>query len=268
MLDDLLCAPGGAAAAQSVGGTKLARVAIFTREGLSIAIMEVFEDGVHRFAVARDNADAINYKAFASVRAAWMPPDMAKETWGGRMSFAPNGFTTAWHNGGEFWTATLSAVARHPLLILVCAAVPAAERAYMLLETRPIPRWRVALLEVVLTVWRILLCIGAVWVAVTPERWHVIRVHFSGNVAAQRAMQQLGAYLGNHLHVVLWELALLAATLLLLNYLLVLAARGLSRAGMLRRKNAQKAFVSVLRNLVLVPLALIYLVEMFQSKVY
>jgi len=184
------------------------------------------------------------------------------------MSFAPTGFTTAWHNSGEFWAETLSAVARHPLLIVVCAAVPAAERAYMLLETRPISRGRVALLDAVLTVWRILLCVGAVWVAVTPERWEAIRLHFSGNASAQRAMQQLGAYLGNHLHVVLWELAFFAAAFLLLNYLLVLASRGLSHMGMLQRKNARKAFVSVLRNLVLIPLALIYLVELLQSKVY
>ena len=184
------------------------------------------------------------------------------------MSFAPTGFTTAWQNSGEFWTETLSAVARHPLLILVCAAVPAAERAYVLLETRPIPGWRLTFLEVVLTLWRILLCVGAVWVAVTPERWEVIRLHFSGNAAGQRAMQRWGAYMGNHLHVVLWELAFLAAAFLLLNYLLVLASRGLNRRGTLRTENARKAFVSVLRNLVLIPVALIYLVELLQSKIY
>lgn len=184
------------------------------------------------------------------------------------MSFAPTGFTTAWHNSGAFWVATLSAVARHPLLILICAAVPAAERAYMLLETRPIPRWRLTLLEAVLTVWRILLCVGAVWVAVTPERWRALQLHFSGNAAAQRAMQQLGAYLGQHLHAVLWELVLFAAAFLLLNYLLVLMSRALLRPDVLRAKSRRKAFVSVLRNLVLVPLALIYLVELLQSKVY
>jgi uncharacterized membrane protein YraQ (UPF0718 family) len=57
-----------------------------------------------------------------------------------QMSFAPVGFTTAWHNSGEFLAQTWAAVARHPLLLLACSAVPAAERAYMLLQTNPIPR--------------------------------------------------------------------------------------------------------------------------------
>ena len=58
------------------------------------------------------------------------------------MSFPPTGFTTAWHNSGEFWVQTGMAVARHPLVVLVCAVVPAAERAYLLLEPRPIPAWK------------------------------------------------------------------------------------------------------------------------------
>jgi len=181
------------------------------------------------------------------------------------MVLVPAGFTTAWQNSGDFWIETGIAVWRHPLLVLVCAMVPAAARAYLLLETGPIPAWRVALVEALLTVWRILLCVAMVWIAVTPAKWQSTRMLFSGNEMAQAALGRMGTYLGNHLHVVLWELAFFAAAFLLLNYLLVLASRRLFRSD---EGNRRKAFVSVLRNLVLVPLALIYLVELLALKVY
>lgn len=184
------------------------------------------------------------------------------------MVLLPMGFTTAWHNSGEFWVQTGMAVARHPLVVLVCAVVPAAERAYLLLETKPIPAWKQSLLEGLVTLWRVLLCVGMVWVAVSGERWQLLRSHFSGNATAQMALQRMGIYLGDHLHVVLWELFFFAAAFLLLNYLLVLLSRALLPPDVLRTRSRRKAFVSVLRNLVLVPLALIYLVELLQLKVY
>jgi hypothetical protein len=184
------------------------------------------------------------------------------------MVLLPTGFTTAWHNSGGFWAETLAAVARHPVVVLVCAAVPAAERAYLLLETRPISRWRLTMLEALVTFWRVLLVIGAVWVAVSPAGWREFRFHFSENASAQMALQRMGTYLGDHLHVVLWELVLFAAAFLLLNYLVVLLSRALFRADAQGAGNRRKAFVSVLRNLVLVPLGLIYLVELLQLKVY
>ena len=117
------------------------------------------------------------------------------------MVMVPTGLATAWHNSGQFWVQTGMAVARHPLVVLVCAAVPAAERAYLLLETRPIPAWKQSLLEGLVTLWRILLCVGMVWVAVSGERWQLLRAHFSENAAAQTALQRMGTYLGDHLGV-------------------------------------------------------------------
>jgi len=184
------------------------------------------------------------------------------------MALLPTGMATAWHNSGYFWTETWTAVARHPLVVLACGALPAAERAYMLLETRPFPRWRLTLLEGILTLWRILLCVGLVWVAVNSERWALLRSHFSANETAQIAMQRLGRYLGDHLHAVLWELFFFAAAFLLLNYLIVLASRAIIPADPPGQRNRRRAFLSVLRNLVLVPLALIYLVELLQFKLY
>jgi len=181
---------------------------------------------------------------------------------------APTGFPTAWQNSVQFWAQTGMAVARHPLVVLACAAVPAAERAYLLLHTEPIPRWSLTLLEGLLTVWRVLLCIGALWVVLSPERWQAFWSRFSDNDAMQKSLQHLGAYLGQHLHVVLWELVLFAAAFLLLNYALVWTGRGVARLGALRAADRQRAFVSVLRNLVLAPLALIYLVELAQQKFY
>jgi hypothetical protein len=184
-------------------------------------------------------------------------------------SFAPTGFETAWRNSGEFWAQTGMAVARHPLLLLVCSAVPAAERAYTLLQTNPIPGWKLTLFEALVTLWRILLCAVAVWVTLSPERWAAFRLHFFDNVVLQRSLQRLGAYLGNHLHVVLWELVFFAASFLLLNFALVRTAKGLARqGGALHKAVRQKAFASALRNLVLAPLALIYLVELLQQKFY
>jgi hypothetical protein len=107
-----------------------------------------------------------------------------------------------------------------------------------------------------------------VWVAVSGERWQLLRAHFSENAAAQTALQRMGTYLGDHLHVVLWELFFFAAAFLLLNYLLVLMSRALLSPDVPPTRNRRKAFVSVLRNLVLVPLSLIYLVELLQLKVY
>ena len=184
------------------------------------------------------------------------------------MALLPAGMATAWHNSGDFWTETWMAVTRHPLIVLACGVVPAAERAYILLETRPIPRWRLTLLEGILTVWRIVICVAMVWVAVSSKRWALLRSHFSANETAQVALQRLGTYLGDHLHVVLWELFFFAAAFLLLNYLLVLASRALLRPDVQTPRNRRKAFVSVLRNLILVPLGLIYLVELLAMKVY
>jgi hypothetical protein len=65
-----------------------------------------------------------------------------------------------------------------------------------------------------------------------------------------------------------WELVLFTAAFLLLNYALVWIARGLARLGALAEAHKQKAFVSVVRNLVLVPLGLVYLVELLLQKIY
>jgi hypothetical protein len=179
----------------------------------------------------------------------------------------PIRFATAWQNTGAFWAQTLLAVARHPLAVLGCSVVPAAERAYFLLESKPIERWRLTALEAVLTVWRVLLFVVAVWVALSPEEWQALKQHFTNPDELQLSLQHTGAYLGRDLHVLLLELLFFAAAFLLLNFILVLIVRGLAKiSAALQSPIRQKALVSVLRNLLLVPLGLIYLVEIFRLR--
>jgi hypothetical protein len=179
-------------------------------------------------------------------------------------NLAPTGFTEAWHNSVQFWVRTGLAIAHHPLAVLACAVVPAAERAYLMLETRPIPRWKLTLLEAVLTVWRVLICVVAVWVTVTPEEWRSLVRDFSSSVRMQQSLQRLGAYLGRNLHVLVWELVFFFAAFLLLQ----LAIRGVVNSGGRLDGLRRKALVSVLRNLLLVPVALIYLVELMRPTFF
>ncbi len=182
-------------------------------------------------------------------------------------SSGPIRFATAWQNTGEFWEQTLLAVARHPLAVLGCSVVPAAERAYFLLESKPIKRWRLAALEAVLTVWRVLLLVVAVWVALSPAEWLALKQRVTNPDELQLSLQRTGAYLGKDLHVLLLELLFFVAAFLLLNFILVLVVRGLAKViAALRSPIRQKALVSVLRNLLLVPLSLIYLVEIFRIR--
>lgn len=181
----------------------------------------------------------------------------------------PIRFATAWQNTGEFWAQTLQAVARHPLALLGCSIVPAAERAYFLLESKPIERWRLTALEAVLTVWRVLLLVVAVWAALSPGEWQVLKHRFTNSDEMQLSLQRTGAYLGKDLHVLLLELFFFVAAFLLLNFLLVLVVRVLAKiVAALRSPLRQKALVSVLRNLLLMPLALIYLVEIFRLRFF
>jgi hypothetical protein len=178
---------------------------------------------------------------------------------------APSGFAAAWRLSEEFWAQTAAAVARHPFAILFCSAGLAAERAYLLLRTRPIRPWQFVLWEAVLTVWRLLLCFVAVWVALTPrERQGLLRM--SDYVHLQYTLQRLGAFLGRQLHVLGWELFLFVAAFFALNLLLRLVIRGLAHFfAELGERDKRKAYVAILRNLLLLPLALIYLVEMMRQ---
>lgn len=178
---------------------------------------------------------------------------------------APSGFAVAWEQSRFFWAQTAAAVARHPLALLAFSAVLAAERAYLLLHTKPLERWQLALWETLLTVCRVLLCLVAIWVALTPHERQGLLTRLTTDGEVQYGLQRLGAFLGRQLHVLVWELILLAAAFVVLNLLLRLAVKGLARFVVwLREPDRRKASVAIVRNLILLPLALVYLVEIIR----
>jgi hypothetical protein len=169
----------------------------------------------------------------------------------------------AWGHTKIFWAQTCAAVGHHPLVILVCAAVPAIERAFILLHGRQMRPGQSALLEILVTLWRILLCAVAVWVACSGQEWRRLSSRVGVMRAWQLAIGQLGLFFSHHLWILLWEILFFLAAFLLLARLLEWLVRVLARrGGWLSEKRHRMAVNSVLRNLIFAPLAVIYLVEM------
>ena len=168
----------------------------------------------------------------------------------------------AWQHTCAFWLQTLLTVARHPAIILLCAAVPAVERGYMLLRARRAGRGELAILDLLVTLWRVGLIAVAIWAASSGVEWKALSQRFGVITAWQLALSALGSYIANHLRMVLWELLFFAVAF----WLGARVVRGIvqlgSGTGWLHDRLHQEAVASVLRNLILFPLALIYLVEM------
>jgi hypothetical protein len=69
--------------------------------------------------------------------------------------------------------------------------------------------------------------------------------------------------MAHHLRMLMWEILLFAAAFLLVHKAIFFAVRALSRASAwLRDEQHQHVLRSVLRNLILAPVMLIYIVEM------
>jgi hypothetical protein len=178
----------------------------------------------------------------------------------------PYGFAAAWQHSKDFWQETLTAVAHHFPLLLAVAIVPAALRAYFTLKARPIPYWEINLAEALLTIWRVLICVVAIWVTLTPREWQTFKLRLHNVDQFQLAVQRMGAYLGKALHILVWELLLFAFAFWLLHAFLSLIASQLAQHGNPERRAVRrKALGSVLRNLILAPLALIYLVTILRQ---
>lgn len=160
-----------------------------------------------------------------------------------------------------FWAQTGFAIAHHPLAVLVCAAVPAAERGYVLLRGGALDRSRLVLLEALATVGRILLCFVAIWAACSGKEWRALQSKVGTTAAWQIAADQVGWHLAHHLRMLVWELLFFALALWAGFLVIRGVVRGLAR-GWLRESRPQRAAIGVLLNLILVPVAVIYLVEM------
>lgn len=171
--------------------------------------------------------------------------------------------TVALRHTGTLWAQTGLTILHHPFVILACAALPAAERAWVLSRGAWTGRGKLAILELFVTLWRILLCAVAVWAACSGREWHTLSARVGAMAAWQLALVNLGAYVAHHLRVLIWEAVLFAAAFLLLLRALSWSVRALAgRWTSLRDENHQAAMQSALRNLVLAPVLLIYLVEM------
>ncbi|WP_446743056.1 hypothetical protein [Silvibacterium acidisoli] len=180
-----------------------------------------------------------------------------------------SGFSFAWRTTQVFWLATVAALERHPLPLFTCAAIPAAIRAYLLLHTRPIHRWQLNAIDALLVGARVMLCVIAVWVALPTNEWDELKRYVMQPTAFEIALQRIGAYLGRSLHVFFWEALFFVAAFLLLNWLLSSIARPLSKSKTAMRSHVtHRAVSSILRNLLLVPAALVYLVEILRLRFF
>lgn len=169
----------------------------------------------------------------------------------------------AWRHTGEFWTELAGVIVHHPVAILVCAAVPAVERGFAHLHPGMIDRGRLALLEMLITLWRVLLVIVAVWAATSGIEWQQLRNQSGAMAAWQIALSQVGAHLAHHIRMVLWELLFLVVALLVAYWIFVWCVRALSGSiSWLRPVRHRQAALSIGRNLVFAPVLVIYLVEM------
>ena len=169
----------------------------------------------------------------------------------------------AWRHTGEFWIQVGATLAHHPVVLLVCAAVPAIERGFAYLHPGVLDRGRMALLEALVTLWRILLVAVAVWAASSGLLWQQIRRQASPMAAWQIALSQVGFQFAHHLRMVLWELLFLVLAVLVIYLLVIWCVQALGRSvPWMREPRHRAATLSIVRNLVFVPVLVIYLVEM------
>lgn len=169
----------------------------------------------------------------------------------------------AWRLSRVFWTQTLTAFAQHPGIVLLYAAPPATARAWLLLRTKAVPAWWLPSLEALIALWRLLMCVVAVWVVLTPAQMAALQHTFTSNALIQSMLDTLGENFGNQLWLLVWEIAIYLVAFFLLTWLLDgmarLWVRGLDMDAE-RKLHQRQAVSAVTRNLLLAPLALIYAV--------
>jgi hypothetical protein len=169
----------------------------------------------------------------------------------------------AWRHTGVFWSQTAAAFVRHPVAILACAAIPAIERCYVLLHGTRLSRGPMAALELLVTVWRVILCAVAVWAACSGRELRALTARMGATAAWQMTLENVGAYLSHQVRAVLLEIVFLALVLLLAERIACWVVGSLSRrVQWFREHTHRQAVLSLWRNLILFPVALIYLVEM------
>lgn len=167
----------------------------------------------------------------------------------------------AWQMSGAFLTQTLIAFAHHPGIVLLYAAPPATERAWVLLRSKPVPAWWLPSMEGLIAIWRLLLCAVALWVVLTPVQVAFLRGALTSNATFQAALDTLRENVRKGPGPLLWEVIFFLVAFFLLSWLLSLMAHFWIQAPDLeqeRRENQRLALAAVVRNLLLIPLGLIY----------
>jgi hypothetical protein len=179
-------------------------------------------------------------------------------------------FTGALKLSVLFWQQTLTAMAQHAGIILLYAAPPATVRAWILLRTKPVPAWWLPSLEAFVALWRLLMCGVAVWVVLTPAQMNALRGTVTSDASIQVRLSRLGEIIGRQVWLLAWEIVLFAAAFLLLCLFVNLVARFWIQgqdADPIRLRTQRAAFATVGRNLLVYPLALIYIVVVVRRAV-
>lgn len=174
----------------------------------------------------------------------------------------------AWRLSKAFGTQTLAAFARHPGIILLYAAPPATIRAWILLQVEPRKAWRLPWLEAFVAIWRLFMCVIAGWAVLTPDQMRNLQTTLTSNALFQAKLDHVGEIMGKQLWLVSWEVVICVAAFCLLNWLLSTAARLWVRGQDLepeQKKRQRLALTSVARNLLLIPLAMIYGVVLIRN---
>ncbi|MFT4113027.1 hypothetical protein [Silvibacterium sp.] len=175
-------------------------------------------------------------------------------------------FNTAWQHSRAFLRETGIAVSRHFWLLLVLCVIPASLRVYLHLRTRPAQRWEMNLAEALITAWRVLLCAVCIWAICTAHQWKTFKCRLFQPDQLEVGLQKLGVNLGQMLHTVLWELLFFALGMWLIHQLLLIVADLLTRNGYRGgRPVRRKAVASALRNLILAPLSVLYVVALIRQ---
>jgi hypothetical protein len=168
----------------------------------------------------------------------------------------------AWQHSGQFWAKTGTTFAHHWVPLLLCALVPAIARGYILLQRGSLRRGRVALFDLLVTISRVFLCAVAVWAACTGNEWRQLSSRWGAVAAWQVGLGLAGVNVAHRLRMLLWELLFFAVVFLLARQILRWAVQaGSLPIPWLHESHRRRAALSVTTNLLLVPVAVVYLVE-------
>jgi hypothetical protein len=179
--------------------------------------------------------------------------------------FADTGsaFVDAWKLSGSFLVQTLTVFGHHPGIILLYAAPPATERAWVLLRTKPIPAWWLPWLEAFVIVSRLILCAVVVWVALTPLEMVHLQTTLTDSTLVQVELYRLGQSMGTHLRMLTWQIVFFLIVFFLVVWLFGRMSRlwvqGLDLIPV-QKDNERLALTVVARNLLLYPVAITYAV--------